>query len=128
MCIRDSIWADDHKMLIVNLQIWLCTKQCFDKLVYTRNALKSITWNCVLNTCIMSIKSNDVGYTHFCKFLKSHSAVKRLAGSTLVLAAFIQEWHDYIDTACLAFNSSNDTPVSYTHLDVYKRQRPKRTT
>ena len=57
----------------------------------------------------MCIKSNNVVYTHANKLLKRKRAVKRFTGSSLMLTAFIKEWHNNVNTTSLTTYSSNDS-------------------
>ena len=56
-------------------QIRLCTKQSFDKLVSRLNCFKAVARDCILYTRVVSVKSNDVVYTHISQLLKRQSAV-----------------------------------------------------
>lgn len=65
--------------------------------------------NGILYTGIMCIESDNVVYTHAYQLLQCQCTVQRLAGSSLVLTALIQEGHDHSDTTGLTADSCDDT-------------------
>ena len=103
------IRADCHHMVTVDLKIFISTKQSLDKLISRGNCLKSAQRNRILYTRVMSIKCNNIVNTHPHKLLKCKGTVQRLTGSSLMLAALIEERHDYVDTASFSSDCSNDT-------------------
>ena len=58
------IWADDHQMVIVQLEIFDFFYQSFQELIGREEVVETIQRNCVLNTWVMRIKSDEVGNTH----------------------------------------------------------------
>ena len=96
-------------MVIVDLQIVGIMQNTLYKLVCRLNRLKSVKRNGILHPGIMGIKGDYIIHSHGCKLLQSHGAVQRLSGTSSVLSALIQEWHDDGDPVSLAFDSCYDT-------------------
>ena len=57
----------------------------------------------------MGIKGDDVADSHIRQLLKSKSTVQRFPFRPFVLAAFIKERHDHVDTVCLAVGCGDDS-------------------
>ena len=57
-----------------------------------------------------SMKYIQIGNTEkAAKMIADMTTVQRLTGSSLMLAALIEERHDYVDTASFSSDCSNDT-------------------
>ena len=56
----------------------------------------------------MSVKSDDIGNTHVAQLLKSQSTVQGLSLRASVLAAFVEEGHDHIDSVGFSGSGGND--------------------
>ena len=93
---RTLVRADDHEMILVNLQVRLRFQKRFDKLIRRIEVVKAFQRNRVLHTRVMGIKSDDVGYSHVNQFLQCLGTVQRFAFGTFVLAAFVKKRHDDI--------------------------------
>ena len=65
--------------------------------------------NCILYTGVVSIKSDDVVYTHAYQLLQCQCTVQRLTGSSLVLTTLVQERHDDRNTTGLTTDCCDDT-------------------
>ena len=65
--------------------------------------------NRILYAGIMSIKGDDVFYTHAYQLLKCSCTVQGFSAVADVLAAFIQVWHDYIYSAGLSADCADHT-------------------
>ena len=63
----------------------------------------------ILYTCVMSIEGDDIFYAHIDQFLQCRCTVKRFTSDTFALTAFIKVWHDNVDSAGFAANSSDRT-------------------
>ena len=98
-----------HHMLTVNLQIFNCSQKSFYKLIRRTYSLESAERDCILYTWIVRIECNDIIYAHTYQLLQCQCTVQRLAGSSLVLTALIQEGHDHSDTTGLTADSCDDT-------------------
>ena len=94
-------------MVAVNLQVRVLAKQTFDELICRTNCFKSMERDCVLYTWVMCVKSDDVVYTHANQFLERECTVEGFSGTSLVLSALVQEWHNYVDTAGFSTDGSN---------------------
>ena len=92
-------------------------EKSLDKLVGRLYCLESAQRDCVLHPRIVRVKSDDIVDAHANQLLKSKRAVQRLAGSTPVLAALIEERHNDIDAA--AFSAySRDDPLQVLEMIV----------
>ena len=99
----------NHHMLRINLKVRLSTEKTLYKLICRLYCLKSLRWNSVLNSWVVSIESDDVVNAHACKLLKCKSTVKGLTSCSLMLSALVKERHDNSDSSCLTTYSSNNT-------------------
>ena len=61
---------------------------------------------CTINE---SVRGDDILNTHIDQLMKCIGTVKRLSSDTFVLAALIEIWHDYVDSAGLSAYSSDNT-------------------
>ena len=103
------IRTNRHHMFTVDLKILYLAKKTFDELISWWDCLKSTQRNRIWYTRVMSIKSDNIVNSHTDKLLKRKCAVKRFTGSSLMLTAFIKEWHNNVNTASLTTYSSNDS-------------------
>ena len=62
------IRADDHQMIFVDLGGLIMSKQCLYKLISWHEVIKSVQWNGILYSWVMSIKRDDVLNTHLDQF------------------------------------------------------------
>lgn len=62
-----------------------------------------------MHTRVVGIKGENIADTHIDQFFQSEGTVKRLSLCALMLAAFIEEWHDHIDAVRLSGSCGNDT-------------------
>ena len=103
-CIR----ADDHQTVAVDFQIRFCLKKPFDKLVSRLDCFKSMKRNGILHPGIMSVKCDDIIHAHMDQLLEGQGTVQGFPPCSFVLAAFIQEWHEHIDSSGLSSHSGDD--------------------
>ena len=96
-------------MIFVNVESFFIFKKSLDKLVRWLYSLKAVKRSCVLYTGIMCVKGDDILNTHVDQLMKCIGTVKRLSSDTFVLAALIEIWHDYVDSAGLSAYSSDNT-------------------
>ena len=62
-----------------------------------------------------------------CGFAKSYGSYEELMADPLVDVVYIGSTHNlHAQHVRMALNAGKHVPASYTHLDVYKRQRPAR--
>jgi len=59
-----GIRADYHQFVIADFNVRFCTEQTFYKLISWLNRFKPMKRNRILNTRVMSVKSNDVVNSH----------------------------------------------------------------
>ena len=71
--------TDRHHMITVDLQILYSAEKPFDKLIGRRYSFKTAERDCILNPRIVSVKCDDVFYSHADKLLKCKSTVERLS-------------------------------------------------
>lgn len=64
--------------------------------------------NGILNPRVVSVKGNNIFHAHRHQFLESQSAVQRFTAGTLVLAALVEEGHDYGNAPGLASHSRDE--------------------
>ena len=103
------IWADDHHVVGIKLQIVHVAEQTLDKLIGRLYCFETMQRNRILHTWIMCIKGDDIINTHMNQLLQCKCTVKGFTGCSLVLAAFVEEGHDHSDPSCLTTDCSNDT-------------------
>ena len=103
------IRADNHKVIIVNMQSFFVFEKSLDELIGWLHCFKSMQWCCILYTSVMCIECNDVLHTHAYKFLKCCCAVQGLSAAADILAAFIQIWHNNVYSAGLSADSADNT-------------------
>ena len=96
------IRADDHDMIIVEMNVRLRFQQSFQKLVGGEEVIKSHERYCVGHAGIMCIEGDDVGHAHAAELFQSDGTVQRLAVGALVLTALIEKRHEYSDTVSFA--------------------------
>ena len=103
------IRADDHQMVIVDLDVIYAVQDAFYELVSRLNGIESVKRDRILYTRIMCIEGDDVVNTHADQLLKCQCAVHGLTCSTSVLTALIQERHDNSDSSCFTICCSDHT-------------------
>ena len=72
------IRADDHHVIIIELEVLELAAHSLYELISRLNCLKSVKRDSILYSGIMSIESYDVVDAHRCHFLKCICTVKRL--------------------------------------------------
>ena len=102
------IRADDHKMVLVDLQVRRVAQNVFDKLIGGLYGFEAVQRDRVLHSRIVSVESDDILHSHIRQLLKRQSAVEGLAVGTLVLAALIEKRHNHIDAARFSAHSGDD--------------------
>ena len=100
--------VDDHQMVRIDLHVRSVPEDILDKLVSRLYSLKTIQRYGILDTRIVGVKGDDVLNTHADQFLQGQGAVQGFSAGALVLAAFIEEGHDYIDPAGFAAHGCDD--------------------
>ena len=103
------VGADDHEMLIVNVQAVFVIEKSFDKLVGRLNRLESVERRCILYPGVVGVKGNDILHAHAGKFLQGCGAVKRLTSHTLALPALVEIGHDHVYSAGFPSDSADNT-------------------
>ena len=84
-------------------------KKSLNELIRRLHGLKAVKRCGILDTCIMSIKRNDILYPHTDQLVKCAGAVKGLSAYTLALTAFIKIRHDHIHSSRLAADGADHT-------------------
>ena len=101
--------ADHDQMLLVNEKTLIGPKKSLGKLIGRREVVKASQRFGVLDPGIMGIEGDEILDSHAAEFLNGVSAVQRLPAVSLVLPAFIEEGHDYIDTVGFTIGSHDDS-------------------
>ena len=102
------IRTHDHRRILAHLQVRNCADECLEKLVGWHEGIKAREGNCVLNPRIMSVKGDDVRYTHPCELLERNRTVQRFSLCPPVLPSSVQKRHDNRDPLCLSVSSRDD--------------------
>ena len=95
-------------MIIVHSEIRYTVHQRFQELIGGEEIVKTGERDRILNSGIVSVKSDEIGNSHVAELFERDGAVQRFSLGTSVLAAFIQEGHDDIDPVGLAVGSGDD--------------------
>ena len=96
-------------MILVELHIRCIAQNIFDELVSRLNGFESMQRNRVLYTRIVGVEGDNVLYAHRGQLLQAECAVERLSSGSFMLTAFVQEWHNNIDSTGFSTDSCNDT-------------------
>lgn len=103
------IRRNDHKIVTVNLDIRNSLDKSLDHLICRTNVIKAAERNSILNSGVVSIKSNNVGNTHFDELLERGSTVERLSGGSVMLTSAVKHRHNYRNSARLTTDSADNS-------------------
>ena len=96
------IGADNDSMILIDDQIILRIQQRPHELVRRRKIVKTVERGCILHPWVMGIKGDKIIHAHICQLREHICTVKGFPACPLVLAAFIKEGHDHIDSMRLS--------------------------
>ncbi len=87
------VGAYHHKVLWRNVKLINLLKHCFKHLIRRHNIIKSHKRHRVAYSRIVSVKGNQIGYSHRLKLLKHYRTVQRLAVVSSMLSAAVKYGH-----------------------------------
>ena len=101
--------ADDHKLVRSRLEVRNGLEHCLQYLVRRHHVVKAHERDRIVYTGIVRINGQNVGNTHLVQLLQCAGTVQRLPVIPAMLAAAVQDRHDYIDAVCLTAGCLDNT-------------------
>ena len=103
------VWADNHKVVVVDAKIRHRLNQGLQKLVGGHIGVKALKRDRVLHTGVVGVKGDDVGHAHVHQFLQGKGTVQGLPLCAFMLPSLVEEGHNDVDPAGFAVCRGNDT-------------------